>query len=546
MGCAAITSSMWSCQDEDGNNTCYKGTEPEPGECFESFINRAGSTGDTGNPNVGDGIPSPNKIRNVTIPINCDYDAQQTMILNPGTDEEPAEYLDVTWVWDKAPNGLSLDPHSGKITGNTGGKGQWPVTIYARDEAGNEIDQKTYQVTANDCSEGIYFQHPMPGSTLTSDFGPRTSPCSGCSSVHKGTDFAAGGGTPILAAADGVVTLVRLGSRTAGNYVVVGHNVGDKQVACTRYLHMQNNSISVTKGQAVTVGQQLGKEGNTGVGTGPHLHFEIRDGKCEQAFDPMLYINGAQVFDSQNVQDVVEGVGGNPPTNSVDPGAPSGSTTIVNATNRIFPADASSTKCSGEIPISVTSAPANADTSGSGPVAGGDACGNDGCDGMTQEQVIDDINRELDSDSSLTAGDKEFILFTAKIESNYDPCAKNSSSTATGLYQMIDSTASNVYSSAGISDSVTCADRIDTTKSTKAMTHYYKSEIKPAWESYNASGKTKINGLKIKSTSHSARYSSLNQMQFCYGLIHHDGIGNAVDGIDKGGVNYITGKLNGS
>ncbi len=93
---------------------------------------------------------------------------------------------------------------------------------------------------------------------------------------HNGIDIAGPIGTPILSAREGVVTLVRGGSAWNGgygNYVVVTHDNGVK----TLYAHM--NSITVTQGQKVSRGQQVGTLGNTGRSTGPHLHFEVRGAK---------------------------------------------------------------------------------------------------------------------------------------------------------------------------------------------------------------------------------------------------------------------------
>lgn len=90
---------------------------------------------------------------------------------------------------------------------------------------------------------------------------------------HNGIDIAGTIGTPIIAARGGTVTLVRGGSGWNGgygNYVVVSHGNGIQ----TLYAHM--NSITVSQGETVTTGQQVGTLGNTGQSTGPHLHFEVR------------------------------------------------------------------------------------------------------------------------------------------------------------------------------------------------------------------------------------------------------------------------------
>lgn len=93
---------------------------------------------------------------------------------------------------------------------------------------------------------------------------------------HNGIDIAAPEGTPILAARDGYVSLVRGGDAWNGgygNYVVVTHDGGVQ----TLYAHM--SSIDVLQGQKVNKGQKVGGMGNTGQSTGVHLHFEVRGAK---------------------------------------------------------------------------------------------------------------------------------------------------------------------------------------------------------------------------------------------------------------------------
>lgn len=93
---------------------------------------------------------------------------------------------------------------------------------------------------------------------------------------HNGIDIAAPIGTPILAARGGRVTLVRGGSGWNGgygNYIVITHENGIQ----TLYAHL--NSISVSQGDMVKQGEQIGSSGNTGRSTGPHLHFEVRGAK---------------------------------------------------------------------------------------------------------------------------------------------------------------------------------------------------------------------------------------------------------------------------
>ena len=112
---------------------------------------------------------------------------------------------------------------------------------------------------------------PLPGGscTRTSGYGWRTDPMGGGGTdFHLGHDLAAATGTPVLAAADGVV---RVAGKHAsyGNYLRILHADGDE----TLYAHMQY--LFVSTGAVVTAGQGLGVVGETGNATGPHLHFEI-------------------------------------------------------------------------------------------------------------------------------------------------------------------------------------------------------------------------------------------------------------------------------
>ena len=117
---------------------------------------------------------------------------------------------------------------------------------------------------------GFPLQFPLPGqSRKTSGYGWRTDPMGGLGDdFHIGNDLAAAQGTPVLAAADGVVRMA--GShKSYGNYLRILHADGDE----TLYAHMQY--LFVKAGECVTAGQILGTVGETGNATGPHLHFEI-------------------------------------------------------------------------------------------------------------------------------------------------------------------------------------------------------------------------------------------------------------------------------
>lgn len=111
-------------------------------------------------------------------------------------------------------------------------------------------------------------QWPFPSSPITSGYGARGG------GFHYGIDFFPGGGTPIGAVSDGVVTFAG-GSGAWGNMVRVQHNINGQTVE-TLYAHMRYGSISVAAGQQVSVGQFLGAVGDSGRAYGEHLHLEVK------------------------------------------------------------------------------------------------------------------------------------------------------------------------------------------------------------------------------------------------------------------------------
>ena len=111
---------------------------------------------------------------------------------------------------------------------------------------------------------------PINGARLSSPFGMRKHPIDGFNKMHKGTDFAAPMGTPIMASGDGII--VKAGwCGGGGNCVKIKHN----SVYQTIYAHMSKFANKVKSGVRVKQGQIIGYVGSTGKSTGPHLHYEV-------------------------------------------------------------------------------------------------------------------------------------------------------------------------------------------------------------------------------------------------------------------------------
>jgi murein DD-endopeptidase MepM/ murein hydrolase activator NlpD len=118
---------------------------------------------------------------------------------------------------------------------------------------------------------GGFLRTPLDGARLTSGFGMRRHPVLGFSRRHEGLDFAAPSGTPIFAAADGVVESARY-ERGYGRTVRLRHPDGVETV----YAHMSRFTRGLKAGDRVRQGAVIGAVGSTGMSTGPHLHYEIR------------------------------------------------------------------------------------------------------------------------------------------------------------------------------------------------------------------------------------------------------------------------------
>ncbi|WP_415320994.1 M23 family metallopeptidase [Candidatus Pelagibacter sp. Uisw_092] len=123
--------------------------------------------------------------------------------------------------------------------------------------------------------EKALMKTPINGARLSSSFGMRKHPIDGYNKMHKGTDFAAPMGTPIMASGSGVITRARW-CGGGGNCIKIKHNSTYETI----YAHMKNFARGIKEGVRVKQGQIIGYVGSTGKSTGPHLHYEVvKNGK---------------------------------------------------------------------------------------------------------------------------------------------------------------------------------------------------------------------------------------------------------------------------
>ena len=126
------------------------------------------------------------------------------------------------------------------------------------------------------------FVHPVRGARLTSPFGWRNDPFTGVRRHHAAIDLAAPTGTPIVAAKSGRVSALGY-DRVFGNFIIITHANNFQ----TLYAHL--HTIGVRRGDQVRQGARIGTVGNTGLSTGPHLHFAIY--RNNRAVNPLDFLN---------------------------------------------------------------------------------------------------------------------------------------------------------------------------------------------------------------------------------------------------------------
>ena len=139
--------------------------------------------------------------------------------------------------------------------------------FFRYDSADNAIGW--YDENGNSAARTL-IRTPITGARLSSNFGTRRHPVNGFNAMHKGVDFAAPKGTPIIAAGSGVVREAGW-KGSFGRYIRIKHNA----TYDTAYAHMSRIAPHITAGSRVKQGEIIGYVGSTGRSTGAHLHYEI-------------------------------------------------------------------------------------------------------------------------------------------------------------------------------------------------------------------------------------------------------------------------------
>ena len=130
-------------------------------------------------------------------------------------------------------------------------------------------EEEYYDIKGKSITKSL-MKTPINGARLSSSFGMRKHPILGYNKMHKGTDFAAPSGTPIMASGSGTITRARW-CGGGGNCVKIKHNSTYETI----YAHMKSFAKGIKEGKKVKQGQIIGYVGSTGMSTGPHLHYEV-------------------------------------------------------------------------------------------------------------------------------------------------------------------------------------------------------------------------------------------------------------------------------
>jgi murein DD-endopeptidase MepM/ murein hydrolase activator NlpD len=203
---------------------------------------------------------------------------------------QPGDRFDVLFDAYHAPDGSRVK--EGDVTFASLTLSGTELKLYRYETSDGEID---YFDEKGRSARKALMKTPVDGAKLSSRYGSRKHPILGYTMMHRGIDFAAPRGTPVMAAGDGVVE--QAGPNGAyGNYVRLRHNGTYK----TAYAHLQGYGPGIRSGRRVRQGDVIGFIGSTGRSTGPHLHYEVL--RADRQVNPLglklptgLQLSGAEL-----------------------------------------------------------------------------------------------------------------------------------------------------------------------------------------------------------------------------------------------------------
>jgi len=182
-------------------------------------------------------------------------------------DLHPGDSFEVFYDYYYTPDGQPAKFGSISYAMMTLGGKQIPMYRYQADpnEPAEYFDQK------GESAKGMLMKTPVDGARISSGFGSRFHPVLGYTRMHKGVDFAVPVGTPVMAAGAGTIKFMGR-ANGYGNFVLINHG----NDYATAYGHLSRFAPGMRQGAKVRQGQVFAFSGNTGITTGPHLHYEIR------------------------------------------------------------------------------------------------------------------------------------------------------------------------------------------------------------------------------------------------------------------------------
>lgn len=316
------------------------------------------------------------------------------------------------------------------------------------------------------------YQSPVQGNPkLTSGYGWRKSPVAGASSNHRGNDYGVNNGTPVYAAADGVVLKSGSNATGYGKTIMLNHpQYGESTVVA----HMKSSTVS--NGQTVKQGDLIGYSDNTGKSSGPHVHFDIAKNKSGtqsghyngKKVDPEKYLGADGEYHDHDHE------GHDHNDHDDEPSVP---------------------------------CPPRSENANYGGLKN---------PSQAQKDQIDQVREQLRARGDLTEADIDHLIFVGVKESNMKSNAKNPDSSAKGLFQFVDGTRKGYPH-----------DPLDPVSTTNAMADFYLKEQVKYENAFQSSGHTSFGPKLAITNGMGAEYAKMSKQERIYSLFHGNGVGNS-------------------